>query len=432
MIVFMKKYQLALHIVLLCLFCFPLTAQHNSVSARIVSVKTMSNLKGAKPDSIDLSVPSSHILTYDKNYLVFNFINAQNPRKKSFAYRLLGLDYDWIVCDDCTQAQYAHLDGGDYTFQVKANEPDAVAARFDFVIEGNIWHKWWFVPMLLLYVLLVISAVAYFFAQFQFRQKLIRQQRVHKEKIASMVELTAGIAHEIQNPLNFVNNFSELSVDIAQELNEEIKKEPLDMEYIKELMFDLTQNQVKINHHGKRASSIVKGMLEHSRTQKGLKVVTDINALVAEYFQLSYHGLQAKDKNFNATMEMYLQDALPKIEVMPQDLGRVILNLFNNAFHAVNEKNDGNTEGGYKPTVTVSTQLIDNQIVIKIKDNGIGMPESIRAKVFQPFFTTKPTGEGTGLGLSLAYDIVTKGHGGTLEVISTEGVGSEFIITLSI
>ncbi len=426
----MKKYQLALHIVLLCFFCYTLKAQDNSASARIVSVKIMSNLKGAMPDSANLSDLSLHKFTYDKNYLVFNFINTQNPKQKSFAYRLIGLDYDWIVCDNCSQAQYAHLDGGDYSFQVKANEPNALPTNFDFVIEGNIWHKWWFVPMLLLYALVVVSAVAYFFAQFQFRQKLMNQQRVHKEKIASMVELTAGIAHEIQNPLNFVMNFSELSVDIAKELNEEITKEPFDMEYVKELMFDLTQNQEKINHHSKRASDIVKGMLEHSRTQKGIKVLTDINALVEEYFQLSYQGLQAKDKDFKATMEMHFQDGLPKIEVMPQDLGRVILNLFNNAFHAVNEKSEGNTEGGYQPTVTVSTQLVDNQIVIKIKDNGIGMPESVRAKVFQPFFTTKPTGEGTGLGLSLAYDIVTKGHDGSLKVKSTEGVGTTFIITL--
>ncbi len=426
----MKKYQLALHIVLLCFFSYTLKAQDNSTSARIISVKIMSNLKGVMPDTVNLSNPSSHKLTYDKNYLVFNFINVQNPNQKSFAYRLIGLDYDWIVCDNCSQAQYAHLDGGDYSFQVKANEPNALPTNFDFVIEGNIWHKWWFVPMLLLYALVVVSAVAYFFAQFQFRQKLMNQQRVHKEKIASMVELTAGIAHEIQNPLNFVMNFSELSVDIAKELNEEITKEPFDMEYVKELMFDLTQNQEKINHHSKRASDIVKGMLEHSRTQKGIKVLTDINALVEEYFQLSYQGLQAKDKDFNATMEIHLQDGLPKIEVMPKDLGRVILNLFNNAFHAVNEKSEENTEGGYQPTVTVSTQLIDNQIVIKIKDNGIGMPESVRAKVFQPFFTTKPTGQGTGLGLSLAYDIVTKGHGGFLKVKSTEGVGTTFIITL--
>jgi two-component system, NtrC family, sensor kinase len=258
-----------------------------------------------------------------------------------------------------------------------------------------------------------------------------QNQLIQKEKLASLGELTAGIAHEIQNPLNFVNNFSELSVDLAKDLKEEIHKPDINKEYVEELLTDLSQNQEKINHHGKRASSIVKGMLEHSRASTGVKEMTDINALADEYFRLSYHGLRAKDKDFNANMEIDFDKNLPKINLIPQDMGRVLLNLFNNAFYAVTEKNKQNTEGvAFKPTVYLSTQLIDNQIVIKVKDNGSGMPDSVRAKVFQPFFTTKPTGSGTGLGLSLAYDIVTKGHGGTLEVISTEGGGTEFLITL--
>ena len=268
--------------------------------------------------------------------------------------------------------------------------------------------------------------------------KATQTQLIQKEKLASLGELTAGIAHEIQNPLNFVNNFSELSVDLAKELNEEMDKEPIDKELMKELMVDLTQNQEKINHHGKRASSIVKGMLEHSRASTGVKELTDINKLADEYLRLSYHGLRAKDKDFNATMETHFQDPLSKIEVIPQDIGRVLLNLINNAFYAVNERQQQLCEGlepsqsldTYTPSVSITTQQVNNQIIIKIKDNGTGMPESVRAKVFQPFFTTKPTGSGTGLGLSLAYDIVTKGHGGTLEVESTEGVGSEFIICL--
>jgi two-component system, NtrC family, sensor kinase len=263
--------------------------------------------------------------------------------------------------------------------------------------------------------------------------KSTQTQLIQKEKLASLGELTAGIAHEIQNPLNFVNNFSELSVDLAKDIKEEIHKPNIDKEYVEELLTDLSQNQEKINHHGKRASSIVKGMLEHSRASTGVKEMTDINALADEYFRLSYHGLRAKDKDFNATMETDFDKNLPKINIIPQDMGRVLLNLFNNAFYAVTEKNKLNTEGvSFKPTVSLSTQIIDNQIVIKVKDNGSGMPESVRAKVFQPFFTTKPTGSGTGLGLSLAYDIVTKGHGGALEVVSNEGGGSEFIIQLSI
>jgi two-component system, NtrC family, sensor kinase len=260
-----------------------------------------------------------------------------------------------------------------------------------------------------------------------------QNQLIQKEKLASLGELTAGIAHEIQNPLNFVNNFSELSVDLAKDLKEEIHKPNIDKEYVEELLTDLSQNQEKINHHGKRASSIVKGMLEHSRASTGVKEMTDINALADEYFRLSYHGLRAKDKDFNATIETGFDKNLPKINIIPQDMGRVLLNLFNNAFYAVNEKSKQNTEGvSFKPTVFLSTQFIDNQIVIKVKDNGMGMPESVRAKVFQPFFTTKPTGSGTGLGLSLAYDIVTKGHGGALEVESIEGEGTEFKIKLPI
>ena len=268
--------------------------------------------------------------------------------------------------------------------------------------------------------------------------KATQNQLVQKEKLASLGELTAGIAHEIQNPLNFVNNFSELSVDLVKDLKDEMGKPDIDKEYIGELFDDLSQNQEKINHHGKRASSIVKGMLEHSRASTGVKELTDINKLADEYLRLSYHGLRAKDKDFNADFTTNFDENLPKIEVIPQDIGRVLLNLINNAFYAVNQRKQQFCEGSkpsqslsaYTPSVFITTQQLDNQIIIKVKDNGMGMSEVTKAKVFQPFFTTKPTGQGTGLGLSLAYDIVTKGHGGTLEVTSTEGVGSEFIITI--
>ena len=265
--------------------------------------------------------------------------------------------------------------------------------------------------------------------------KATQNQLIQKEKLASLGELTAGIAHEIQNPLNFVNNFSELSVDLVKDLKDEMDKPDVDTAYIEELFDDLSSNQEKINHHGKRASNIVKGMLEHSRASTGVKELTDINALADEYLRLSYHGMRAKDKSFNADYKTEFDENLPKIEVIPQDIGRVLLNLINNAFYAVQERNlrgFENLEGlnTYTPSVIVSTQRADNQIILSVKDNGNGIPENIKAKVFQPFFTTKPTGSGTGLGLSLAYDIVTKGHGGTLEVQSTEGVGSEFIIHL--
>ena len=262
--------------------------------------------------------------------------------------------------------------------------------------------------------------------------KSTQNQLIQKEKLASLGELTAGIAHEIQNPLNFVNNFSELSVDLVKDLKDEIGKPDIDKEYVDELFDDLSQNQEKINHHGKRASSIVKGMLEHSRASTGEKEMTDINKLADEYLRLSYHGLKAKDNDFNADYELIMGENLPKIEIIPEDIGRVLFNLINNAFYAVNQRTQqlAASSEDYTPSVSVTTQLLDNQIVIKVKDNGVGMPESVRTKIFQPFFTTKPTGQGTGLGLSLAYDIVTKGHGGSLEVESTEGVGSEFIICL--
>ncbi|MBP6235706.1 MAG: GHKL domain-containing protein [Saprospiraceae bacterium] len=252
-----------------------------------------------------------------------------------------------------------------------------------------------------------------------------QSQLIQSEKMASLGELTAGIAHEIQNPLNFVNNFSELSVDLAKELKEEVEKIEIpekDKEYVSEIIGDLSQNQEKINHHGKRASSIVKGMLEHSRKSSGTKEPTDNNALADEYLRLAYHGLRAKNKDFNATMETHFDPNLPKIEVIPQDIGRVLLNLINNAFYAVNERSKKG-EAGYQPIISITTQLIANtQLLIAIKDNGSGIPDAIKDKIFQPFFTTKPTGQGTGLGLSLAYDIV-KAHGGELTIESQVGEG---------
>jgi two-component system, NtrC family, sensor kinase len=249
-------------------------------------------------------------------------------------------------------------------------------------------------------------------------------QLIQSEKLASLGELTAGIAHEIQNPLNFVNNFSELSVELISELLEERNKEhgERDEELEKDLLNDLVQNQEKINHHGKRASSIVKGMLEHSRASTGERALTDINKLADEYLRLSYHGIRAKDNTFNSDYKTDFDEKLPKIEVIPQDIGRVLLNIINNAFYAVGKK-----EGG---KVIVSTKKLESGIEIKVTDNGIGMSEVTKAKIFQPFFTTKPTGQGTGLGLSLAYDIITKGHGGSIEVETVEGEGTTFIIKL--
>ena len=260
--------------------------------------------------------------------------------------------------------------------------------------------------------------------------KSTQSQLIQSEKMASLGELTAGIAHEIQNPLNFVNNFSEVSKELAEELKEEAQKPKLDSSLISELAEDIVSNQKKINHHGQRASGIVKGMLEHSRTGDGKKESTDLNALADEYLRLAYHGLRAKDKSFNADFKTQFDVTLPKVNVIPQDIGRVLLNLINNALYAVDKRAKENHKD-YKPELIISTKKLDGQIEISVKDNGPGIPKEIQEKIFQPFFTTKQTGSGTGLGLSLSYDIV-KAHGGELTVETKEDEGSEFIIHLPI
>ncbi len=264
--------------------------------------------------------------------------------------------------------------------------------------------------------------------------KSTQSQLIQSEKMASLGELTAGIAHEIQNPLNFVNNFSDVNKELLAEMNVEIGKGNYDE--VKAIAKDVTDNEEKINHHGKRADAIVKGMLQHSRSSSGIKEPTDINALTDEYVRLAYHGLRAKDKSFNAKFETDFDPAIGKINVVPQDIGRVVLNLVNNAFYAVSEKKrqlekDLTVPGVYEPAVTVTTKKINSKVEIRVRDNGRGIPQKILDKIFQPFFTTKPTGQGTGLGLSLAYDIV-KAHGGELKVETREGEGSEFIIQLPV
>jgi signal transduction histidine kinase len=249
---------------------------------------------------------------------------------------------------------------------------------------------------------------------------------VQSEKMASLGELTAGIAHEIQNPLNFVNNFSEVSNELLEEMKEEIVKGNYDE--VETITNNIKQNLEKILHHGKRADGIVKGMLQHSRSSSGVKEPTDINALADEYLRLAYHGFRAKDKSFNASTNTDLDKSIGKINVVPQDIGRVILNLITNAFFAVTEKQK-QTGAEYQPTVTLSTKRRDDCVLISVKDNGNGIPQQIREKIFQPFFTTKPTGQGTGLGLSLSYDIV-KAHGGELKVETKESEGSEFVLQL--
>ena len=258
--------------------------------------------------------------------------------------------------------------------------------------------------------------------------KSTQAQLIQSEKMASLGELTAGIAHEIQNPLNFVNNFSEVNKELLVEMKDEMDQGNLDD--AKAIANDVIDNEEKINHHGKRAGDIVKGMLQHSQKSTGQKEPTDINALCNEYLRLSYHGLRAKEKDFNAEMKTDFDNTIEKINIVPQDIGRVILNLINNAFYTVNEKKKQQSEN-YEPTVSVSTKKLGDKISISVKDNGTGVPQKIADKIFQPFFTTKPTGQGTGLGLSLSYDII-KAHGGEIKVESKEGEGSEFVIQLPV
>jgi signal transduction histidine kinase len=274
--------------------------------------------------------------------------------------------------------------------------------------------------------------------------KSAQSQLIQSEKMASLGELTAGIAHEIQNPLNFVNNFSEVNKELLVEMKDEMNKGNIDD--ANAIANDVIDNEEKINHHGKRADAIVKGMLQHSRQTSGTKEPTDINALCDEYLRLAYYGLRAKDKSFNAIMKTDFDENIGKINIIPQDIGRVLLNLYNNAFYAVNarlnesfgqakakQQPNGLPAGqaGYEPTISISSKKANNKVELTVKDNGNGIPQKVVDKIFQPFFTTKPTGEGTGLGLSLSYDII-KAHGGEIKVETKEGEGSEFIVQLPV
>jgi signal transduction histidine kinase len=289
----------------------------------------------------------------------------------------------------------------------------------------------------LIALLLIAVSMIFLYRQLILNRKTLKslrntqRQLILAEKMASLGELTAGIAHEIQNPLNFVNNFSEVSKELIVEMNDELAVgTEASVQLAKEIAGDIEQNLEKIIHHGKRADAIVKGMLQHSRTSTGTKEPTDINALADEYLRLAYHGLRAKDKDFNATMKTEYDQTIGDINIIPQDIGRVLLNLINNAFYAIDEMKK--TLGdNFEPTISLRTKRTNGKVELFVRDNGSGIPQKVLDKIFQPFFTTKPTGQGTGLGLSLAYDIV-KAHGGELRVETKESEGSTFIITLPV
>ncbi len=450
----------------------------NEVKPDIVLIDIKVSDVSLKSDSAVVKLEKSIMETeelrfsYFENNLSFEFasIHFSRPGKNKLLYKLDGFNDRWIVADR-NFATFTNLAPGEYKFSVKGSSGDGiwndVGKSIRIIISPPWWKTWWAYGF---YVFLLAAGI--FGIDRFMRNRLIQRERersrtveleqakkiekayhklkdtqaqlIQSEKMASLGELTAGIAHEIQNPLNFVNNFSEVNTELLAEMKEEIEKG--NMEEVKAKADDVIENEQKINHHGKRADAIVKGMLQHSRSSSGVKELTDINALADEYLRLSYHGLRAKDKSFNADFKTDFDPDLPKINVIPQDIGRVLLNLINNAFYAVNERSKKG-DADYKAIVSVSTKRVgspsgtrgsaDEYVKITVADNGNGIPDEIREKIFQPFFTTKPTGQGTGLGLSMSYDIVTKGHGGTLTVESLpageagiEGGGTEFIVTL--
>lgn len=409
------------------------------------------------------------ILNYNQNTFSFDFnaFDFKTPGNIKYLCLLENYDKAWLDIGTGHKVTFFNIPPGKYIFRVKAINSEGTATEKSIIVIINPpwWRSWW---AFCIYGLIVAASVMIAFRYQKHRivqaERLRTQKRelehakeiekaytelkatqtqlIQSEKMASLGELTAGIAHEIQNPLNFINNFSEVNKELLLEMKDEMNKGNL--ENANTLVNDVIGNEEKINHHGKRADAIVKGMLQHSRKSTGIKEPTDINQLADEYFRLSYHGMRAKDKTFHATMKTDFDTSIEKINVIPQDLGRAILNLINNAFYAVSEKkssfahlpNDalaklGSMDDKYEPTVSISTKKIGNKILISVKDNGNGIPLKVLDKIFQPFFTTKPTGQGTGLGLSLSYDIV-KAHGGELKVQTKEADGSEFIIQLPV
>jgi signal transduction histidine kinase/ligand-binding sensor domain-containing protein len=432
------------------------TPDPQPILLHIVSVDFLTTNAGKAKDStfiVDSSKGNTSFI-YNENRLSFHYVGLdyQNPQLIQYAYRLDGYDKDWITAGTQRIATYTNLSPGDYTFHVKASNSDGVwdekGVSFSFTILPPWWQTWWAYT---LYLLMGAFAVWTFTAyrsrnlrraNLNLEEKVQRRtiqlnksledlkstqsQLIQSEKMASLGELTAGIAHEIQNPLNFVNNFSEVNKELIEEMEQEIDKGNLGD--AKSIAKNIRENEEKINRHGKRADAIVKGMLQHSRSSTDVKEPADLNLLADEYLRLSYQGLRAKDKSFNVTMKTDYDQSIGDINIIPQDIGRVLLNLYNNAFYAVSEKKKL-SNSGYEPTVVVSTRKLIGKVEISVKDNGIGISQKVKDKIFQPFFTTKPTGQGTGLGLSLSYDII-KAHGGEIKVETREGEYTEFVVQI--
>ncbi|MBK6564353.1 MAG: hypothetical protein IPG18_03995 [Saprospiraceae bacterium] len=425
----------------------------------------LNKFKGVKFTALskETYLPENLIIPFSFNNITFEFHATEtfNNPHIVYQYKLEGYAKDWNQVSKTTSASFGNMNEGNYIFKLRAKNESGIWSpeiTYSFKVLPPWFRSLW---AYIIYVLLSFCCI-YIAHRYQKRRlvtietqkrlkkeleqakeietayeklKTAQVQLVHAEKMASLGELTAGIAHEIQNPLNFVNNFSEVNCELLEELREEFKSGNTDV--VLDMITDLEVNQEKIKFHGKRADAIVKGMLYHSRSSSGVKEPTDINALADECMRLSFHGLRAKDKQFSSKMEISLDENVGKINVVSQDIGRVFLNIITNAFYAVNEKakrkqNTNSTDSVYEPTVSLYTSRKNNHVEIILKDNGEGIPESAMDKIFKPFFTTKPTGQGTGLGLSLSHDIIVKGHDGTINVKTTEGEGTEFIISLPV
>ncbi|MEO7049062.1 MAG: two-component regulator propeller domain-containing protein [Ferruginibacter sp.] len=405
-------------------------------------------------------------LNYNQNSFSFEFtaLHYAIPGDVKYLYKLEGYDSSWQNLGSKNKAYFFNVPPGKYVLHVKAVASNGAVAdkSIDVIISQPWYFTWWGITLQLLGLILLVSIVSYIRSRQLRRQNKVLEEKVNhrtkqlKEsldslkstqsqliqsvKMASLGELTAGIAHEIQNPLNFVNNFSEVNKEMLTELIDEMEKGNYGQ--AKLLANEVIGNEEKINHHGKRADAIVKGMLQHSQKSTGTSQPTNFNNLANEYLRLSYHGLRAKDKNFNAELKTDFDNSIGKINIIPQEIGRVLLNLYNNAFYACAERSrstenanltadNSQLPANYQPTVSVTTKKTDDRVLITVSDNGNGIPKNIIDKIFQPFFTTKPSGQGTGLGLSLSYDII-KAHGGEIKVESTGDKGTEFVIQLPI
>ena len=434
----------------------PIPPEMSFTALRLDGDLVRSSKDGAIKTSIEVADEVIVGSEYSSFTIDFSALHFSNYKSNKYQYRLEGFDDDWRDGGNIGTATYTNLFPKKYTLFIKGSNLDGIwsdgSDSIDIIVLPPWYMTWWaYVSYLVLFCLALLGLYRYQrnrtirierektkdreLAQAREIEKAYKDlkatqaQLIHSEKMASLGELTAGIAHEIQNPLNFVNNFSEVSTEMLEEIKEEIKEG--NTSDALEIIDDLNVNLEKINHHGGRASGIVRSMLHHSRGSSTEKELTDMNQLADEYLRLSYHGLRAKDKTFNASYHANLDEDVPKIKVVPQDIGRVLLNLINNAFYAVDQRKRTNTNAGYSPSVEVATKEVSNGLEIRVIDNGTGISAKAREKIFQPFFTTKPTGQGTGLGLSLSYEIV-KAHGGDIKVESEVGVGTEFVVILPV